>query len=235
MKVIVISSLKGGCGKTTIGAFLSAALSTRGKTLCIDFDGNNNLTDYFSRDIDDSIIEAANSYHVLTNKKPAAECIINSSLFMDFIPGALSLNKLTVEMIHRPGALLQIKQLLPEDYNYIVIDTAPSLDWATFAGLYAADIVLTPVNLSRWTLQAARLLSDEITQIPHKPILRLVPSIVTKSEVESLKGLPGITAAAIHKSGAIKTAANKGQRLKEQITAWSEFNTLADEIIGGLK
>jgi len=232
LKIITVASLKGGVGKTTLAAFLSAALSTRGKTLCIDFDANNNLTDYFSRDLDDAIIEDSNSFHVLTQKKTAAECIIHSGLFMDYIPGALSLHRLTAEMIHRPGALLKIKSLFPDNYDYIVIDTAPSLDWSTFAGLYAADLVLSPVNLSRWSLQAARLLSDEIQHIPHKPEIRFIPSIVTKNEVETLKDLPGITQTAIHKSGAIRTASNKGQRLKENMTAWAEFTALADEIGG---
>lgn len=233
MKVITIASLKGGVGKTTLSAFLALALSSRGRTLAVDLDANNNLTDFFARDVDDEIIENANAYHLLTKKKPAADCVIQCGLFTDIIPGALALHRLTVEMINRPAALLSVRSLLPTGYDYIVIDTAPALDWSTFAGLYAADVVISPVNLSRWTLQASRLLSEELSQIPNAPALTLVPSIVTEKERETLANVPGITRAAIHKAGAIRTATGKAQRLKETHAAFLEFEALADELTRG--
>ena len=144
--------------------------------------------------------------------------------------GALSLHKLTVEMVNRPAALLSVRSLLPSGYDFVVIDTAPALDWSTFAGLYAADVVLSPVNLSRWTMQATRLLSEELSQIPNAPALTLVPSIVTKSERETLSSVPGITTTAIHKAASIRTATGKAQRLKDTQAAFLEFEALADEL-----
>ena len=233
MKVITIASLKGGVGKTTLSAFLALALSSRGKTLAIDLDANNNLTDFFARDVDDATIEGANAYHHLTKKKPASECVVSCGLFTDLVPGALALHQLTVEMINRPAALLSVRSLLPAGYDFIVIDTAPALDWSSFAGLYAADVVLTPVNRSRWTFQAMRLLSDELSQIPNTPALTLVPSIVTEKERETLSSVPGMTQTAIHKAASIRTASNKAQRLKETQAAFLEFEALADELIRG--
>jgi len=232
VRIITISSLKGGVGKTTLSAFLSLALASRGKVLAVDFDANNNLTDFFAREIDDETIENSNAYHFLTKKKTAEQCIIKG-LFSDFMPGALSLHRLTAEMLHRPNALLSVKSLFPVGYDFIIIDTAPALDWSTFAGIYAADIVLSPVNFSRWTIQAARLLSDEISQIQQAPELKLVPSIVTEKEKENLLNFPGITKAAIHKSAAIRTASNKAQRLKDSQKSFLDFEELADEIIKG--
>ena len=235
MKIITVASLKGGVGKTTLSAFLSLALSSRGKVLSIDFDANNNLTDFFARNVDDDTIENANAYHLLTKQKAASDCVITCGLFTDIIPGALSLHRLTAEMMTRPNALLSVRSLFPTEYDFIVIDTPPALDWATFAGLYSADVVLSPVNLSRWTLQASSLLSNELSQIPNAPALRLVPSIVTEKERETMAEINGITKAAIHKAASVRTAANKAQRLKESQTAFSEFESLADEITGGLK
>ena len=233
MKVFTVASLKGGVGKTTLSAFLALALSSRGRTLAIDLDANNNLTDFFARDVDDEVIENANAYHLLTKKKPASDCVISCGLFTDLVPGALALHKLTVEMMNRPAALLSVRSLLPTGYDFVVIDTAPALDWSTFAGLYAADVVLSPVNLSRWTIQASRLLSEELSQIPNAPALTLVPSIVTKAERETLASVPGTTQTAIHKAGAIRTATGKAQRLKETQAAFLEFEALADELIRG--
>ena len=235
MKIITIASLKGGVGKTTLSAFLSLALSSRGKVLSIDFDANNNLTDFFARDVDDDTIENANAYHVLTKQKAASDCVIKCGLFTDIIPGALPLHRLTAEMMTRPNALLSVRSLFPAEYDFIVIDTAPSLDWATFAGLYSADVVLSPVNLSRWTFQASSLLSNELAEMPNAPALRFVPSIVTEKEREAMAEIQGITKTAIHKAASVRTASNKAQRLKESQSSFIEFESLADEIIGGLK
>lgn len=234
MKVITIASLKGGVGKTTLSAFLALALSSRGKTLAIDLDANNNLTDFFARDVDDEVIENANAYHLLTKRRPASECVISCGLFTDLVPGALALHQLSVELATRPDALLSVRSLLPTEYDFVVIDTAPSLEWSTIAGLFAADVVLSPVNLSRWTMQAVNLLQERIENIPNTPALSLVPSIVTKSEREALSDFEGVTKTAIHKAAAIRTASNRAQRLKESNAAFLEFEALADELIRGI-
>ena len=233
MKVITIASLKGGVGKTTLSAFLALALSSRGRTLAVDLDANNNLTDFFARDVDDDVIENANAYHLLTKRRPASDCVISCGLFTDLVPGALALHKLTVEMMNRPAALLSVRSLLPTGYDFVVIDTAPSLEWSTIAGLFAADVVLSPVNLSRWTMQAVNLLQERIENIPNTPALSLVPSIVTKAEREALSDFEGVTKTAIHKAAAIRTASNKAQRLKESHAAFLEFEALADELTRG--
>ena len=236
MKIITIASLKGGVGKTTLAAFLSQALTVKGRVLAVDLDANNNLTDYFARDVDADTIDAANSYHLLKREAQPVDVTLRG-LFVDVIPGSVALHRLTIEMMNKPAQLMTVRNVFPKEYDYIVIDTAPALDWSTQAGLFAADVVLSPVTMNRWNLQAVSLLREECEQISQatgRPLEVLqCPSIVTEKEGETLRGIPGTwTGSMIRKAGAVRTAANKGAQLKDSLEAWNDFRRIADEIGG---
>nr|WP_254056033.1 ParA family protein [Leptospira mayottensis] len=69
--------MKGGVGKTTIDAFLAQALSLLGfKVLVIDMDPNNNLTDYFLRDISIETISSKNIRQTLTGESTSKKLFI---------------------------------------------------------------------------------------------------------------------------------------------------------------
>lgn len=239
MKIYAIASLKGGVGKTTLTAGLAAALSKTGRVIAADFDGQASLTDYFLRETPVENILAANSYHVLSERKEPGECLHPAGLNLSVIPASPQLHLLTAEMAADPGAAFRVRsELQALDADFILIDCPPSMSYEIRAALIAADAVLTPVTPDRWTLQGFNLLTAEIAkaekatgrQVP----LYACPSIVTPKEAENMKEIeafPNMTAA-IHKAAAVRSAMNKAARLKENTKAAIEFDQLASEVQG---
>lgn len=237
MKIITVASLKGGVGKTTTAIFLALALKERSKrVLVIDADPNNNLTDYFLRDADPNEIESRNLYHLLSGKATAEQCIYLAGV--DVIPCTLSLHRVGIEQGTNPGSLLRFASNLRKlDYDVILIDTPPSPGYELRAALHASDLVLSPVGLSRWNVQALDILRGEILDVKedvgHAPELLALPSMVTESEERSLR-LSAIaellTQTSVHKSAPIKKAAATGKRPGGTGRGILDFERLAQEV-----
>lgn len=238
MKIITVASLKGGVGKTTTAIFLALALKERSKrVLVIDADPNNNLTDYFLRDGNPHEIERRNLYHVLTGRCTAEECIYSAGV--DVIPCTLSLHRVGLELATNPGSLLRFGSTLRKlDYDVILIDTPPSLGYELRVALHASDLVLSPVGLSRWTVQALDILRGELLDVKEDmgraPDLLAIPGMVTESEERSLRLSPfadHLTYATIRRSAVVRKAAATGRILKPGSKAGLEFEELAKEVV----
>ena len=107
-------------------------------------------------------IEERNLYHVLTNRKRIEDCIFHTYLSVDVLPATPILSRIEVELARDPGALLRFPTLVRSlDYDYVVIDTPPSISFALTAALYTCDVVISPVSWSRWTIQGYSLLKEE--------------------------------------------------------------------------
>ncbi|MCB1307418.1 MAG: AAA family ATPase [Leptospiraceae bacterium] len=241
MKIITIASLKGGVGKTAITIFLAQAISsnaTRKRVLCVDLDHNNNLTDYMLRHTAIDELEERNVYHVLNGTASAKDCVYATEFGCDVLPCTIQLNKIGNELARDPGSLLRFgPQLKQMNYDFILIDTPPSLSYELSAGLYAATLVLSPVAYSRWTAQGYGLLSDEITGIAEaigkKPDILAVPALVTASQAERLKltKFARFSKAIIHKSAAIKNACDRAKAIKIDSKSFGQFAALAREVL----
>lgn len=237
MKVITVASTRGGVGKTTLTANLAFAFAGKKKrVLVLDLDSQASLTDYFLRLVSVDEIMRANAYHVLSERMSAAEAIRKDDLFVHVLPGSVKLHTLGAEMAGEPGALLRtVKELRALPYDVLVIDTPPGLSYEFRVGIYAADLVLSPVTLDRWAVQGLSLLQNEMTKAQKsgvKQTLKVVPSIVTEKEaaglveiLSSVKVTPPIL-----KSAAVKTAMNKGAKLKEAHKSAQQFAAVAEAL-----
>jgi chromosome partitioning protein len=234
MKIISIASIKGGVGKTALTTFLSQVV--KGKTLVIDADANNNLTDYYLRNYTFEEINQANLYHLLKGEVIPSDVIYNTDFGIDIIPCTLELHKIGVEMSSNPGSMLKFARNIKRlDYDYIFIDTPPSLSYEFRMSLHVSDLVLTPICFSRWTLQAMLLLQAEILEVQETfdsaPELLAVPSIVTDKENETLRHMDyNFSESYIKKSATIKNAHDKATKIKDNSRSWNDFQLLAGEL-----
>ena len=190
------------------------------------------------RDVDPEALEACNAYHVLTGKAQPAQAIRKIQFNLDVMPTTPTMAQADLELARDPMAYNLFKARLRKlDYDVIILDTPPALCGALTAALLVADIVLSPIALTRWTLQGFGLLDYQIGRIEEaegrRPKLYAIPSIVTDGEAEKLIELSSwpLTQTVISKSAAIRNAGTTGTNLKDNSKAWLQYNDLARELI----
>jgi len=238
MKIITVASLKGGVGKTTISVFLSQTLAANGsRVLFVDLDPNNNGTDFFLSAAPPENLERRNVEHVLTKRAGVADCIYPAA-GLSVLPSTLALCRVAADLASNPGLILRFRAELKRlPFDFVVIDTPPSLDSFLRTGLYAADMVLTPVSTARWVMQAVEIIRDEVETVAENtdtpPTLHGVLSMVTGKQAETapaeVAGVPLLRSAIIRKAS-LQSLADAGKALKLDSAAGEIFAALAAEV-----
>jgi chromosome partitioning protein len=163
-KIISICNQKGGTGKTTTAVNLSACLASHHKkTLLVDMDPQGNATSGVGvnkNEINKSV------YEVLLGHVLASDAILKNVLpDLDVLPCNINLTGAEIELvgsISRETRLRKALFPLKEHYDFILIDTPPSLGLVTLNAFVASDSVLVPIQCEFYALEGVSQLLNTI-------------------------------------------------------------------------
>lgn len=167
-RIIAIANQKGGVGKTTTAINLSASLAVIEKrVLIIDADPQANATSGLGFNPESE--ENNTLYEVLIGEKEIKETILKTEVEgLDIITSHINLVGAEIEMLdmeERESVLKKALDAIRDDYDYIIIDCAPSLGLITINSLTAADSVIIPVQPEYFALEGLGKLLNTITLV----------------------------------------------------------------------
>jgi chromosome partitioning protein len=165
MEVIAVANQKGGCSKTTTAVNLSTYLAVKGKkVLLIDLDPQGSTTTHFG--IDKWHLEKT-MYDVMMRDLAIQDLIMPTMISgLDIAPTNNQLSKAERDMASMADRELILKRKLNAPvYDYILIDTPPSLGYLTLNALVACDTILIPVQVEFFALEGLAMLTDMIDMI----------------------------------------------------------------------
>ncbi|NVM21113.1 MAG: AAA family ATPase [Desulfobacterales bacterium] len=247
MKKICLVNQKGGCGKTTTAINLASCLAGEGKNvLLIDMDpqGHSALgLGVKPEHIDDSI------YEVLSGKIPINKAIQTLRENLEAVFSNVVLSAFEQVMAGAPGREFKLTGCLADienDYDYLIIDSPPSVGLLTFNGLMASDEVMIPVDPSFFSLHGLGKLLHTIRiieeKIRHQLSIKILASNIDRRTnfgrdmVETLKARfpENCFRTIVHTCTRLREAASHGKPISEydkHCVAFRDYQNLTEEIL----
>jgi chromosome partitioning protein len=192
-KVIAFANQKGGVAKTTTTLNLAAAFAEEGhRVLCVDMDPQGNLT--MSQGIDPDNLESS-MYDVLVHQTSIREVIRKREI--DIACASIDLAGAEIAMstqIGRERRLQKALKAVEEDYDFICIDTPPSLGLLTINALTAAHKVIVPVQCEYLSMRGLIQLQNTLAMIredlnPDIEIEGILPTLVDSRTVHAKEAI----------------------------------------------
>lgn len=182
--VIAVANQKGGVGKTTTTLNIGFTLAHRGKrVLLVDMDPQGNLTagagatGKCATTVADALLDRARPLPVVTMDGTFAGSLA-------VVPASLALSSAEAALLNRLGREYRLRdqlQVVGDRYDYVLIDTPPSLGVLTINALVAANFVLIPTEARFFSLEGLRMLQDSVEEVKYlNPRLRVMGIIVSK-------------------------------------------------------
>jgi chromosome partitioning protein len=187
--VIAFANQKGGVAKTTTTLNLAVAFAESGhRVLCIDLDPQGNLT--MSQGIDPDKVEKS-LYDVLVNDMPISEIIQHREI--DIAVASIDLAGAEIAMSTKIGRERSLEKALKEvigNYDFVCIDTPPSLGLLTINALTAANKVIVPVQCEYLSMRGLVQLQNTLKMIqenlnPEVRIEGILPTMLDSRTVHA--------------------------------------------------
>ena len=182
-RTIAVTNQKGGVAKTTTAASLAVALAELGqRVLVVDLDPQACLT--FSLGVDPEDLDASIS-HVLTQGMAPAEAILPTEDGIDLLPATIELAGAEASLLTRTGRELTLRMSLEDvstGYDWVFLDSPPSLGVLTVNALTASREVLIPLQCETLSHRGVGQLLDTIHDVrrllnPRLSILGVLPTL----------------------------------------------------------
>jgi chromosome partitioning protein len=166
-KIIAIANQKGGVGKTTTSVNLAASLGVlEKKVLLIDADPQANASSGLGIDVENVRI---GTYQILEHSNTPKEGIVTCSAPNVYVlPAHIDLVAIEIELVDKENREYMLKEALKDikdDYDFILIDCAPSLGLLTLNALTAADSVVIPIQCEYFALEGLGKLLNTIKSV----------------------------------------------------------------------
>ena len=192
-RVIALANQKGGVAKTTSTLNLAVAFAEQGnKVLAIDLDPLGNLT--MSQGLNPDTIERS-MYDVLVHRLPIEQIIHHGEIDLAVASIDLAGAELALSaMIGRERSLEKALQPVRDEYDFVLIDTPPSLGLLTINALVAADGVIVPVQCEYLSLRGLVQLENTLSMIrenlnPHVAIGGILPTMYDTRTLHSREAI----------------------------------------------
>ncbi|MDO4868330.1 MAG: AAA family ATPase [bacterium] len=185
MKVISITNQKGGVGKTTSSINIAYFLAKMGfRTLLIDFDPQGNATSGLG--IDKNQLETTMS-DVISGEKTLRDAIIDTGFAgLKLVPSTPILANTEVELANAKGRFTRLKNAIENvrnDFDYVILDSPPSLSLLTVNGFIASDYLVLPVQAEFYAMEGLGQLLESMKLVrkgmnPNLELLGVLPTMV---------------------------------------------------------
>lgn len=185
MKVISITNQKGGVGKTTSAINIAYFLAKMGlRTLLIDFDPQGNATSGLG--IDKSQLETTMS-DVISGEKTLRDVIVDTGFAgLKLAPSTPILANTEVELANANGRFTRLKNAIEnvrDDFDYVILDSPPSLSLLTVNGFIASDYLVLPVQAEFYAMEGLGQLLESMKLVrkgmnPNLELLGVLPTMV---------------------------------------------------------